>query len=79
MFELNFYQDGDKWKHKLIPIQISKNKSDRVIDLVQIKTEYALFEELNVFLGNQIETFIFRQCLNSYTNENALMSHKENC
>ena len=32
IFELNFYQDGDKWKHNLIPIEISKNDSDKVID-----------------------------------------------
>ena len=29
IYELNFYQDGDKWKHNLIPIEISKNESDR--------------------------------------------------
>ena len=32
IYELNFYQDGDKWKHNLIPIEISKNESDKVID-----------------------------------------------
>ena len=31
IFELNFYQDKDKWKHNLIPIEISKNDSNRVI------------------------------------------------
>ena len=32
MFELNFYQDGNKWKHILIPIEISKNgESDGVV------------------------------------------------
>ena len=34
IFELNFYQDKDKWKHNLIPIEISKNDSDKVIDLL---------------------------------------------
>ena len=33
IFELNFYQDQNKWRHKLIPIEISKNSSDKVIDL----------------------------------------------
>ena len=28
IFELNFYQDKNKWKHNLIPIQISKIVSD---------------------------------------------------
>ena len=32
IYELNFYQDGDKWKHNLIPIETSKNQSDKVID-----------------------------------------------
>ena len=33
IYELNFYQDDDKWKHNLIPIEISKNESDNVIDI----------------------------------------------
>ena len=37
IYELNFHQDGDKWKHKLIPIKISKNKSDEGIDLLIYK------------------------------------------
>ena len=33
LFELNFYQDDNKGRHKLIPIEISKNDSiKRVID-----------------------------------------------
>ena len=34
IFELFFYQDQNKWKYKLIPIQFSKNDSDRIIDLL---------------------------------------------
>ena len=34
IFELNFYQDQNKWKRRLIPIEVSKNNSDRVIDLL---------------------------------------------
>ena len=37
IFELYFYQDQNKWKHKLIPIQISKNDSDKVINLLVYK------------------------------------------
>ena len=33
IFELNFLQGQNQWKHKLIPFEISKNGSDRVIDL----------------------------------------------
>ena len=38
--ELNFYQDGDKWKQNLIPIEISKTDSDRVVDLLIYKNHY---------------------------------------
>ena len=33
IFELNFYQDQNQWKYNLIAIEISKNDSDRVVDL----------------------------------------------
>ena len=45
IFDLNFYQDQDKWKHNLIPIEISKyDESDRVVDLIIYKNNYALFK-----------------------------------
>ena len=65
-FELNFYQVGDKWKHNLILIGISKNNSDKVIDSIFYKNHYALIKKLNVFLGNHNKIYICRQCLNSY-------------
>ena len=37
IFELNFYQDGNKWKQNLIPIDISENESDRVVDVYNIQ------------------------------------------
>ena len=52
IFELNFYQDQNKWKHKLIPIEISKNNSFRVIDLAIYKNHYVLIKKLEVFLGD---------------------------
>ena len=70
IFELNFYQDQNKWKHKLIPIEIIKNESNRVADLLTYKNQYALIEKLNVFLGDHHEIFTCRRCLNSYTSEN---------
>ena len=33
IFELNFFQDQNKWRHKLITIEVSENNSVRVIDL----------------------------------------------
>ena len=37
IFELVFYHDQKKWRHKSIPIEISKNNSDRVIYLAIYK------------------------------------------
>ena len=79
IFELNFYQDQNTWKHKLIPIEISKNNSDRVIDLAIYKNHYVLIKKLDVFLGDHNKKFICRRCLCSYTSENMLMKHKEKC
>ena len=79
IYESNFYQDGNKWQHNLIPIEISKNESDKVIDLLIYKNHYALIKKLHVFLGDHHKTFICRRCLNSYTSENALTSHNEKC
>ena len=79
IFELNFYQDQNQWKHKLITIEVSKNISDRVIDLAIYKNQYVLIKKLDVFLGDHNKKFICRQCLSSYTSENMLKKHKEKC
>ena len=79
IYELNFYQDGEKWKHNLLPIEISKNGSDKIVDLLIYKNHYALIKKLHVFLGNHNKSFVCRRCLNSYTCENALTNHKEKC
>ena len=52
IFELNFYQDQNQWKHKLIPIEISKNNSDIVFDIAIYKNHYILVKKLDVFLGD---------------------------
>ena len=79
LYELNFYQDGDKLKHNLIPIGISKNESVNVIDLLIYKNHYALIKKLHVFLGDHNKSFVCRRCLNFYTCENGLINHKEKC
>ena len=42
LFELNFYQDQNQWKHNLLPIEISKNNTDRNIDLAIYRNHYVL-------------------------------------
>ena len=79
IFELNFYQDQNQWKHKLIPIEISKNNTDKVIDLAIYKNHYVLIKNLDVFLGDHNKKFICRRCLSSYTSENMLIKHTPKC
>ena len=63
----------------MISIEISKNNSDKVIDLANYKNHYVLIKKLDVFLGDHNKKFICKQCLSSYTSESMLMKHKENC
>ena len=78
IFELNFYRDQNQWKHKLLPIEISKNNTDRIIDLAIYRNHYVLIKKLDVFLGDHNKKFICRRCLSSYTSENMLINHKPN-
>ena len=78
IFELIFYQDQNQWKHKLIPIEVSKKDSDRVIDLAIYKNHYALIKKLDVFLGDHNKKYICRQCLSSYTSGSMLIKHLKN-
>ena len=61
IFELNFNQNKNKWTRNLLPIEISKNDSDRVIDLLIYKNHFALIRKLNVFLGDHNKSFICRR------------------
>ena len=45
IFELIFYQDQIKWRHKLIPIEVSKKNSNRVNDLAIYKNHYILIKK----------------------------------
>ena len=81
IFELMFYQDQNKWRKKLIHIEVSKKNSDRVIDLAIYKKDphYLLIKKLDVFSGDHNKKFICRQRLSSYTSENMLMKQKQKC
>ena len=62
--------------NKVIPIEISKNDSDKVIDRKIKENHYALIKKTYVFLGDHQKNFICRRCLNSYTSENIMMLQK---
>ena len=79
IFELKYYQDQNKWRHELLPFEVSKNSSDRVIDLAIYKNHYILNKKLDVFSGDHYKNFICRQCLSSYTGENKLLKYKQKC
>ena len=54
IYGLNFSQNGDNWKHILIPIEISKNESDKVFDLLIYKNHYDLIKKITcVFKKSQ--------------------------
>ena len=77
LIELSFYQDQKIWKHKLIPIEVSKNESDRVSDLLIYKSHYVLIEKLNVVLGNHNCNYVCKKCLNSYICQILVIKHEE--
>ena len=79
IFGLNFYQCQYKWRHKLIPIEVSKKDSDRDINLLIYKNHYALNKKIFLFLGDHNKIFICRRCLNSYTSEIMLTIHESKC
>ena len=79
IFEINFYQNLNKWKHNLFRIEINVNGSDSVVDLIIYKNPYGVIRKITLVLGNHNKCFICRRCLSSYTNENTLINHKLRC
>ena len=79
IFEITFYRDPIKWKHKVITIEISKNESYRDIDSLIYKNHYVLLKKLKVVLGDHICTYVCIRCLNSYTSQNELIKQKQQC
>ena len=45
IFELNFNQNHKEWKQKLIPVEISKNNTNRVFDLLIYKNHYVIINK----------------------------------
>ena len=80
MFELIVYPHQNAiWKHKLIPIEVNKNDSDRVFDLLVYKRHYVLNKKLNLIFGNHKRNYVCSRCLNSYTCQNMFNKHTEKC
>ena len=79
IYELNFYHDQGKKKHKIIPVETSKNESDKIIDLLIYRNHYVLIKKLNIFIGKEKCKLICRKCLRSYISHNMLIRHKNLC
>ena len=76
---MKFYPDQNKWRHKLLPIEVSKSESDRFIDLLIYKNHYVLIKNLHKFLGNHNCNYVCKRCLKSFTSKNLLIKHKQQC
>ena len=79
VFKVNFHQVENEWKHKSIPIQISKNASDRVVDLLIFKNHYVRNKKLHVFFEQLDLKLVCIQCLSSYSSQNVLKKRKHKC
>ena len=80
IYGLNFCKKDNKWKHKLIPIEISKTDTvDRNIGLAIYINHFALIKKLKVFIGKKDIKNVSRRCLNSYTSENMIIKHQQQC
>ena len=70
-------EDND---HKLVPLYISKNNENRrIIDLIFYKNHYILLKKLHVFIGKHDNHYVCRNCLNSYSIQTELTTHKILC
>ena len=51
----------NNWKHKCFFIEVSKNESDRVFDLIICKNKYALIKKIDVFFKEIINVNSFAE------------------
>ena len=77
VFEYSTEEDID---YKLVPLYISKNNENRrIIDLILYKNHYILLKKLHVFIGKHDNHYVCRNCLNSYSIQSELTTHKILC
>ena len=57
IFEIIFYQNQNKWRHKSIPFDISKNESDRVVDLNNLQNSLYSHQKIKCILGRSSQNF----------------------
>ena len=79
IFELNFYQDENRRKHKLVPIQFYRKFWYKGIELLIYKNHYVLSKKLHVLLGKHDSKFACTRCLSSFSSQSVLPKHKQRC
>ena len=67
------------WKHQLIPFELSKNNSNRFVDLLIYENLHVLVNKLHIFQGNHNCKFVCRRCSTSYNSQIVLLQHKQRC
>ena len=75
--DLRFYQEENEWRLKSVPIEVSKNVSDRVFDSLITKNLFILKKKLFVFKCKHDSKNICRWCLSSYLIQNGSTKHKQ--
>ena len=75
--ELGFYQEENIWKQKFLFIEISKNESDRVVDLLIYENQYVLIKKIHITLVDYICKFVCRRCSSFYRNKHVLKKEKQ--
>ena len=80
IFQLKYYKESyGVYRNRIVPVKISKNNSDRVVDLLLYRNQYILIKTLHVFLGKHDFKFVGRRCLSFDSSQNVLMKHDQKC
>ena len=55
------------------------NENRRNIDIILYKNHYIILKKFHVLIGKQNRRYVCRKCLNSYTNQLEILTHKRLC
>ena len=67
IFNMNFYQNENFRKQKIVPIEVGEKNSDRIVDLLIYRNHHVVVKKLHIFVSNHNCNFVCGQCLNSCT------------
>ena len=79
IIELSFYQKTKEVRHKLFPVEISKNDLHKVSHIIIYTLHDVLTTELHVVLGEKKSKFVCRRFLKPSLHQKILVKHKRMC